>query len=264
MFSGLTNGTQYQYRVRQKGNPSTGPWSDWTTVTPEQRYRPNPPYSRGGAQPQDHPVHGPRIRFHAAGDVPHHFSVNAQINIRFWGPGSDEWRILPFKQKGQPTKYEIHRRYRVHNGHGIFEPVVTGLQPGTTYYFMFQGVNGDIRSEWTEQQSLTTRGEAPPGSTPTNPPPVKAPPKDLVATVNNSSVELSWTPSTNPNYTEQNILRRIAGERPINWTKFPVNIDANSHTDSSGVSGITYIYRVEALKANGKGGMTNPQEVTFP
>ena len=75
---------------------------------------------------------------------------------------------------------------------------------------------------------------------------------------------LSWTPGTNPNYTEQNVLRRIAGERPLSWTKVPVDFDASTYTDLSGVSGTTYIYRVEALKSNGKGGMTNPQEVTFP
>ena len=162
--------------------------------------------------------------------------------------------------KGESTPYEIHYR----NSPSRTEAMVTRLKPGTTYYFMVRGINGAFPLRMVGPILRHHPWKPTTWIHPTTPPPVKAPPKDLVATISSPSVELSWTPGTNPNYTDQNVKRRIAGERPINWTKFPVDADANTYTDSSGVSGTTYIYRVEALKANGKGGMTNLQEVTFP
>ena len=258
VFEELDNDSYYRFRVRANGSLGTTNWSPWWREQPSPATPVVPP--RFGARPATyHPTQGARIR--ASWDwYVSPTEQNATHQLRMWDPIVQKWKQLPFKQKGESTPYEIHYR----NSPSRTEAMVTRLKPGTTYYFMIRGINGTLHSEWSDQFSTTTLGNPPPGSTPAPPPPVKAPPKDLVATVNSSSVDLTWTPGTNPNYTDQNVKRRIAGERPINWTKFPVGVDVNNYTDSSGVSGTTYIYRVEALKANGKGGMTNPQEVTFP
>ena len=43
----------------------------------------------------------------------------------------------------------------------------------------------------------------------------------------------------------------------MNWTIFWTDLDATAHTETSGVSGANYIYRVQAIKFNGKGGIVN-------
>lgn len=55
-----------------------------------------------------------------------------------------------------------------------------------------------------------------------------------------------------------------AGIRPEDWIDFPIGLNENSFTDPMPQPGVTYIYRVKALKANGIGGTTNPVEVSMP
>ena len=51
---------------------------------------------------------------------------------------------------------------------------------------------------------------------------------------------------------------------PEDWIDFPIGLNENSFTDPMPQPGVTYIYRVKALKANGIGGTTNPAEVSMP
>ena len=55
-----------------------------------------------------------------------------------------------------------------------------------------------------------------------------------------------------------------AGLRPEDWIDFPIGLNENSFTDPMPQPGVTYIYQVKALKANGIGGTTNPVEVSMP
>ena len=114
---------------------------------------------------------------------------------------------------------------------------------------------------WSDIVQKTTTGAAPPGSTPTTPPRQKVRPKDLTATVNDDSVTLNWTAGYNPNYEFQNVLRRVPG---TNWVRFPVALDADTYTDTTGESGTTYIYRIETIKTNEVNEITNHQKVTYP
>lgn len=48
------------------------------------------------------------------------------------------------------------------------------------------------------------------------------------------------------------------------WTYFPVALEANTYTDVTAASGKKYLYRVEAIKANGKTAVTNRITVAAP
>ena len=96
------------------------------------------------------------------------------------------------------------------------------------------------------------------------PPPPKMPPTDLSATLSGTDVNLTWTAHTNPHYVNQLVIRRVAGVTPLDWTEFNIGIDDTSYTDTTAVSGTTYVYRVRATKENGKGGHSNAQTVTIP
>jgi len=90
------------------------------------------------------------------------------------------------------------------------------------------------------------------------------PPSELSAHQTDGGVQLMWTAHTNPNYTVQRVLRRVAGERPLRWTILPVALSATSYLDRTTMGGTTYIYRVQALKAYNKGGMSNLAEIAIP
>ena len=84
----------------------------------------------------------------------------------------------------------------------------------------------------------------------------KTKPTDLTASVDANGVTLSWTPGNNQNYVRQVVLRRVPGT-PINWTETELATGVATYTDDTVAAGTRYIYRVKALKANNKGGMTN-------
>ena len=65
-------------------------------------------------------------------------------------------------------------------------------------------------------------------------------------------------------YKVQATTTEHAGIRPEDWIDFPIGLNENSFTDPMPQPGVTYIYRVKALKANGIGGTTNPVEVSMP
>ena len=79
------------------------------------------------------------------------------------------------------------------------------------------------------------------------------------------NAHLTWTPGYNPNYVRQEVMRRIAVIRPEDWTTFSLGINVNTYTDTTGESGVTYIYRVQAWKSTGNPSeSTNGDEITIP
>ena len=139
----------------------------------------------------------------------------------------------------------------------LAKSVVDGLIPGTEYRFAVRAArerdtgSGQKleRSPWSEVFTLMTPGTRPagaPGSA--SAPALKAPPMDLAAEVDGTTVTLSWTAATNPNYTSQRLLRRVAGVSPVAWTEIPLAVDATTYTDTGLTSGVTYRYRVRAYK----------------
>ena len=76
-----------------------------------------------------------------------------------------------------------------------------------------------------------------------------------MAAVDGTTVNLSWTATTNPNYTSQRLLRRVAGVSPIDWTEIPLaDVNVTAYTDMGLTSGTTYRYRVQGCKDNGNCG----------
>ena len=155
---------------------------------------------------------------------------------------------------------------------------------GTTYDFRVSGaklVNGVMASvassnEVTVAIPAAASGETEtPASLPQNQPepapapsarPVKTRPSDLTASQAQfgNGVALTWTPGTNPNYTQQIVLRRVAEITPIVWDEFPIGVSDSTYADYSAEPGYPYIYRVRAEKANDKGGETNAAQIIGP
>ena len=269
VITGLNNDEPFQIRMRSARPRNVTPradvaplpskrvvsaWSSYQTTTPNDS-RPNIPfanYTSSGTTLV--------ISYLRHTDAP-------DFQIQQWNGTATEWRNLPFKERGHTIAFEITvSEDGVFNRNGS-TATIAGLLPGTSYAHRIRAVNHNLRSEWSHFHTTTIPPEnaEDPTITPTpTPPPYKSLPSNLRGFVTSNVVQLDWRPGYNPNYTEQNVLRRVAGESPINWTRFPVALDPSSYTDSSGVAGTTYIYRVEALKANGIGWMTNHQEITYP
>ena len=77
-----------------------------------------------------------------------------------------------------------------------------------------------------------------------------------------SGVILDWTIGASPKYTKQIVRRRAAGSS--DWTETEIGVHQDTYTDPTAASGVKYIYRIKAEKANGKGKQTNRVKVTVP
>ena len=122
-------------------------------------------------------------------------------------------------------------------------------------------------SSWSNVVSLTTPGVRPataPGAA--TAPPLKAPAKDLMAVVDGTTVDLSWTVATNPNYVRQVLFRRDFAVNPIQWTEIPVGLNDATYSDTGLTGGITYRYRVRSYKqmVGGNYGESGHAEAVIP
>ena len=113
--------------------------------------------------------------------------------------------------------------------------------PGITYIYRVMAVKNNGLGADTNAAEISI------------PLPPKMPPTDLEGTLSGTTVNLTWTTHTNPNYVTQIVKRRIAGVTPLTWTDLPVGVNDTKYSDTTAVSGTTYVYRISALKANGKG-----------
>ena len=170
--------------------------------------------------------------------------------IRVKGGGAESWKRLPFQPPGWNSPYSA----RFFGGHqrvgGNFflvgDAIIAGLIPGTEYHFAVRaarerdtGIGEKLeRSPWSEVLTVMTPGVRPAGAPGSDTAPkLKAPPGDLMAVVDGTTVNLSWTAATNPNYTSQRLLRRVAGVSPIEWTEIPLAVDATTYMDTGLTSG---------------------------
>lgn len=109
---------------------------------------------------------------------------------------------------------------------------------------------------WATPPQATPEPEATPEPA-TTPAPAANPkkPHELQGAEASGTVALTWTPGTNPNFVKQQVKRREPGQP---WSILAeVGTDVAAWSDATVESGKTYIYRVFARKANGKGPMTN-------
>ncbi len=182
--------------------------------------------------------------------------------VQQWDGTAKRFRKLPFQEDGKDEAYGV-------TWTGDLQATVTNLTGNTAYTYRVIAINQSGRTRSADVSATAGAQDPPsdpaptPNPTPT-PPPERMPPTGLSATISGGNVSLTWTGHTNPNYTTQQVKRRVAGDRPIDWTRFPVDLSDTSYTDSTAASGTTYIYRVEALKANGESDMTNAAEIAIP
>ena len=204
----------------------------------------------------------------------------ATTEIQQWDGRAGEFKNLPFRESHLNHDYTITADQA--NGQFRFD----GLEPGTPYTYRLRITDDEITTRWFTINTATL-GEVPPDAPPMNPTPFPTPtptptntptppaqpeigdppktgPTELSAEVFNGHVILSWTPGQNTNYVEQIVRRREAGLRPEDWIDFPIGLNENSFTDPMPQTGVTYIYRIQALKANGIGGESNRVEVPMP
>ena len=255
----LQNGTTYQFRIRAFLDDEISEWTGWVSVTPENRNPGIPPYLNVFRQGDD------TISLDWDG------VSNADIyEVQQWdgtaarndGTGKKGvWRTIPFAEKGKTQDYAITFIRSL--------GIVKHLTPGTEYKYRVRSTTLEKSSPWSEQVSGTTNGQRPvvtpvPSPTPTAEP-NKTNPSNVQARLSGSDVIITWTPGYNPNYVRQEVMRRIAGVRPEDWTTFSLGINVNTYTDTTGESGITYLYRVQAWKSAGNPSKsTNGDEITIP
>ena len=176
--------------------------------------------------------------------------------VQQWDGPKNKWRFLPFTEEGQDEPYQV-------TINATPSATITNLTPTVTYSHRVFAINSNGRNG-SQPVHTVAGGQSPtPAPSPTTtPPPAKMPPTNLQAQVAGQTVNLSWTAHTNPNYTTLIVRRRVAGQTPLQWTDFSVNIDATAYADSSIPADGSYVYRVRAAKDNGHGGMTNAVTAT--
>ena len=269
VVEGLTNGTSYRFRVQALG--PGGP-SDVrsASVTPQaSRFRPSEPTNLRVEENNSRRFPGVALKW----DAPFGSYL---YEIRISGGGASPWARLPFKPGGEASpRSPYSARYFGSYGRAG-EAIIAGLVAGTEYHFAVRAAkkrNSSDRldySPWSKPVTLTT-----PGTRPSNAPgeeaapELKVPPEDLMAVVSGTSVDLTWTAGTNPNYDRQVVLRREAVKDAGFEIIKVLATDATSYTDATVESGKTYIYRIKGEKppnAEGdrRGGVSNRQEVDIP
>ena len=248
--AGLIPGTEYEIRVRGHNGELESPWTETAKFTTPGR-RPvededRPPVPEGLEVIVNAGEPFPRVVLGwdtADEDYLH--------EIRVMGGGIDKWRRLPHQPAGWSSEYSV--QYPTDG-----QAFITNLIPGTEYHFAVRAArernsrDALAHSPWSEVTTLTTAGDRPanaPGEA-TAPAP-KAPPKDLMAEVDGTTVNLSWTAATNPNYVRQVLRRRDVSVVPEDWTEITVGLDGTAYSDTGLSSGVTYRYRVRAYKSNG-------------
>ena len=252
-LGGLDPGSEYEIQVRGFNGDFETPWTetlDFTTLgrrPVESTARPSKPSEPRILVSSVQPF--PRVVLQW--DAPSEDYLHA---IRVLGGGASTWKRLPFQPAGWNSPYSV--RYLGDSG-----AFIAGLIPGTEYHFAVRAANERNSPEvldhspWSEVVTVMMPGTRPsnaPGSVMA--PALKAPPEDLMAVVDGTTVNLSWTATTNPNYTSQRLLRRVAGVSPIDWTEIPLGVDATTYTDTGLTSGVTYRYRVRGYKDSGNYG----------
>ena len=256
VFDKLTNGTSYAYEVRTNGAGGPSDWSRRYIAKPEaDAPGPETPFN---LQPSPHNISrgfpGTRLTWISGYSAPGH-------EVRIWDGTTSQWKRTPFTPQGWNTPYEVTES----NFRGGTEAIISGLIPGTQYAIRVRGSQkknsreASDRSAWSDRTLLTTTG-----SKPSDAPAIaaipkeKAPPSGLTATVTtDNAVNLTWTAQTNPNYTKQYVLRRVARVLPTAWTRIEIGLTDTAYTDRTASPQSSHVYRIRAEKANAKGGDSN-------
>ena len=260
VISSLTNGTWYEYRVRSLGSGGPSDWSSRVRVAPSAYSgRPEGPTGLEVKTNISRRFPGTSLQWGAP-------SRSYLPEIRITGGETRRWERVPVGSVDDDSPYSammFGRRTFVPGDVLGAQPtvvregavIVSGLTPGTEYRFAVRSAryrdssNRSDHSSWGSVVTLTTPGVRPADALgQATAPPLKAPPEDLMAEVSGTTVNLTWTATTNPNYVEQVIRWRDLSVRPPEWNEIDVGLEDTSYTHQGLTSGKTYRYRVRAYK----------------
>ena len=256
VIDGLVNGGLYQYRLQVLGPGGPSEWTSPRSVTPrESTSRPPVPTNLRVGSNISRRYPGLGLRWHSP-------LGSYLYEVKVKGGGADDWQRLSFQPSGWDSEYSA-RFFGGHERVGdsfvlVGDAIIAGLIPGTEYHFAVRASRERNSREmmdyspWSKPITVTTPGMRPanaPGNA--TAPALKAPPGDLMAEVDRTTVNLSWTAATNPNYVRQVVRRRDVSVVPEDWTEITVGLDDTAYSDTGLTSGVTYRYRVRAYKSNG-------------
>src|SRR5205809_1658480 len=227
---GLTNGVTYCYQVSAVNNVGEGPRSNEASATP------TAPAGPPGA---------PQGLVATAGD--------ATVTLTWSAPSSNG---------GSPiTNYRIYRGTSS-NGEtlkatigNVLTYTDTSVTNGVTYYYQVSAMNGAGEGPRSNEASATPSAPPPPSTPPSAP-------TNLVATVGNAQVGLTWqAPASNGGspITNYKIYR---GTTSGGETLVATIGNQLSYSDGGLTNGVTYYYQVSAVNNVGEGPRSNEISAT--
>lgn len=120
----------------------------------------------------------------------------------------------------------------------------TGLTNGTTYYYVVSAANSGGESPNSTQVSATPLGPPPPAA-----------PTGLTATAGKRKVSLKWAQSATAGVTQNRVYRSTTSGGPYSLR---ATLSAGTaYADTAVTSGVTYHYRVTALKSGRESAYSN-------
>ena len=216
--TGLTNGTEYFFRVQASNNKGSGPWSNEAAVTPVQ------PVAA---------VQAPLRPTDVAGAA---------------GNGEIDWAWLPGRDRGQAaTSFEYQQRQAGQGWPSQVQSVsaasvtLTGTN-GQEYEFRVRGRNSAGVSGWSDTASATPQGQVP----------------DRVQHVEvdpaNASATVRWgLPDTNGAALTALTLQYDDNSSFSSPTTVSLGAAVTSRSVAGLVNGRTYYFRVRAVNSRGNG-----------
>jgi len=229
----VTNGVTYYYQVSAVNSAGEGPRSNEASATPS---APPPPPS---------PPSAPTNLVATAG--------NAQVGLTWQAPGSNGG--------SQITNYRIYRGTSS-NGETLLATIGnvltytdTAVSNGVTYYYQVSAVNNVGEGPRSNEASATPSAPPPPPTPPSAP-------TNLVATVGNAQVTLTWqAPASNGGSPITNYRIYRATTSGGETLKATIG-NQLSYSDGGLTNGVTYYYQVSAVNAAGEGPRSNEASAT--
>src|SRR2546421_362491 len=227
---GLTNGVTYYYQVSAVNNVGEGPRTNEASATPTAPAGPPTAPQGLGASPGD-----------------------ATVTLTWSGPSSNggspitNYRIY----RGTPSNGETLKT-TMGNVLTYSDATVTN---GVTYYYQVSAVNSAGEGPRSNEASATPSAPPPPPTPPSAP-------TNLVATVGNAQVGLTWqAPASNGGSPITNY--RIYRGTSSNGETLKTTIgNVLTYTDTTVTNGVTYYYQVSAVNNVGEGPRSNEASAT--
>src|SRR5207244_2938722 len=227
---GLTNGVTYYYQVSAVNNVGEGPKSNEASATP------TAPATPPGA---------PQGLGATAGD--------ATVTLTWSAPNSNG---------GSPiTNYRIYRGTSS-NGEtlkatigNVLTYTDTTVTNGVTYYYQVSAVNNAGEGPKSNEASATPNAPPPPASPPSAP-------TNLVATVGNAQVGLTWQAPTSNGGSPITNYKIYRGTTSGGETLVATIGNQLSYSDGGLTNGVTYYYQVSAVNNVGEGPRSNEASAT--